>query len=48
MENVNLTGEYRAYRGTTLEYRAIWLASGNGQYWYYDANGQITNQGTWQ
>ncbi|HXG37879.1 MAG TPA: hypothetical protein VNL36_03810 [Bacteroidota bacterium] len=47
-ENVNLTGEYRLYKGTTLEYRAIWLASGNGQYWYYDANGQITNQGTWQ
>lgn len=47
-ENVNLTGEYQTYRGTILEYRAIWLASGNGQYWYYDANGQITNQGTWQ
>lgn len=47
-ENVNLTGEYRTYRGVTLEYRAIWLASGNGQYWYYDANGQITSQGTWQ
>jgi hypothetical protein len=47
MDNANNTGELKQYTGSVLTYRAIWLASGNGQYWYYDANGLVTSQGTW-
>lgn len=46
-DNANSTGEVRVIQNSLLRYRAIWLSSGNGQFWYYDASGQITSQGTW-
>ena len=45
--NTGLTGEVKYIRNSVLNYRAIWLSSGSGQYWHYDANGQVTSQGTW-
>jgi len=47
-DNANFTGEVRVYQSTVQTYRAIWLSNGSGQYFYYDANGVVTSQGTWQ
>lgn len=46
-DNLIGTGEVRLIQNSLLTYRAIWLSSGNGQYWYYDPSGQVTSQGTW-
>jgi len=30
-----------------LEFKAAWTASGSGEWWTYDENGNIVNQGSW-
>jgi hypothetical protein len=45
--NSGFTGEVNSFQNSVLTYHAFWLSSGSGQYWHYDANGQVTSQGTW-
>lgn len=45
--NADNTGELKIYDGAVLVYRSVWQANGSGQWWRYDANGNITNSGSW-
>ncbi len=45
--NTGFTGVVDYYQNSVISYHAIWLSSGSGQYWHYDANGQVTSQGVW-
>ncbi|HXG37729.1 MAG TPA: hypothetical protein VNL36_03055 [Bacteroidota bacterium] len=45
--NADNTGELKIYDGALLVYRSVWQANGSGQWWRYDANGNITSSGSW-
>ncbi|MBN1398182.1 MAG: hypothetical protein JXA06_09160 [Bacteroidetes bacterium] len=48
VNNPDGSGSLEIYnQGTVLSYRAIWTASGSGQWWYYDDLGAIIDQGSW-
>lgn len=45
--NADNTGELKIYDGTVLVYRSIWQANGSGQWWRYDASGNLIGSGSW-
>jgi hypothetical protein len=47
INNPDNSGEVRAYAGSILVYKSVWLSNGSGQWWTYDANGVQTGTGSW-
>lgn len=47
VNNPDNSGEVRAYTGSILVYKSVWLSNGSGQWWTYDANGVQTGSGSW-
>ncbi len=45
--NPDKSGEVDIYSGTTLVFKATWIANGSGQWWTYDNSGTQTGTGTW-
>jgi len=47
INNKDGSGRYTEYISGVKRYEAIWNASGSGTYKVWDANGQLTNEGSW-
>ncbi|MBN1349799.1 hypothetical protein JXJ21_10350 [candidate division KSB1 bacterium] len=51
IQNPDKSGELLIYKnsanGYALEFKAQWQANGSGEWWLYDANGEITDHNNW-
>ncbi len=47
INNPDNSGQLTLYAGTTLTYKAAWLADGTGNWWTYNPNGSQSGTGFW-